>query len=121
MGAPAPKVIIMIPSCLRVERAIIFFMSISKIAAPPATSIVRAPRNINTSSKENLIKSVFIRINRYTPAVTRVEECTSADTGVGAAIAAGSQAEKGIWALLVQADRMIVPINLFATTSLLSL
>lgn len=33
--------------------------------------------------------------------MTRVEECTSADTGVGAAMAAGSHAEKGIWALLV--------------------
>lgn len=41
------------------------------------------------------------RIKRYTPAVTKVEECTSAETGVGAAIAAGNQAEKGIWALLV--------------------
>jgi len=30
-----------------------------------------------------------------------VEECTSADTGVGAAIAAGNQLENGIWALLV--------------------
>jgi hypothetical protein len=36
------------------------------------------------------------RIKRYTPAVTKVEECTKADTGVGAAIAAGNQAEKGI-------------------------
>jgi hypothetical protein len=35
-----------------------------------------------------------------------VEEWTSAETGVGAAIAAGNQAEKGIWALLVQADNI---------------
>lgn len=35
--------------------------------------------------------------------MTRVEEWTREDTGVGAAIAAGSQAEKGIWALFVQA------------------
>ena len=33
--------------------------------------------------------------------MTRVEECTRALTGVGAAIAAGSHLEKGIWALLV--------------------
>lgn len=33
--------------------------------------------------------------------MTRVDECTKAETGVGAAIAAGSQLEKGIWALLV--------------------
>lgn len=36
-----------------------------------------------------------------TPAVTRVEECTRADTGVGAAIAAGSQLINGNWALFV--------------------
>jgi hypothetical protein len=41
------------------------------------------------------------RIRRKIPAVTRVEEWTKAETGVGAAIAAGSQAENGIWALLV--------------------
>lgn len=36
--------------------------------------------------------------------MTNVDEWTNADTGVGAAIAAGSQEEKGIWALFVQAD-----------------
>ena len=40
-------------------------------------------------------------MNIYTPAVTRVEEWTSEETGVGAIIAAGNQEEKGIWALLV--------------------
>ena len=53
---------------------------------------------------------------RKTPAVTSVEECTRADTGVGAAIAAGSHLENGIWALLVIAaivmDRMINLSNL---------
>ena len=47
---------------------------------------------------------MFIRINKYTPAVTNVEEWTKAETGVGAAIAAGSHAEKGTWALLVIAE-----------------
>lgn len=47
---------------------------------------------------------ILNRISRNTPAVTNVDEWTSADTGVGAAIAAGSQEEKGIWALFVQAD-----------------
>ena len=42
------------------------------------------------------------------PAVTNVDECTSADTGVGAAIAAGSQLEYGNWALLVVAA-IIIP------------
>jgi len=36
-----------------------------------------------------------------------VEECTKAETGVGAAMAAGNQAENGIWALLVIAASII--------------
>jgi hypothetical protein len=45
---------------------------------------------------------------RNTPAVTSVDEWTSAETGVGAAIAAGSHLENGIWALLVIAATIIV-------------
>ena len=41
------------------------------------------------------------RIKRKTPAVTKVEEWTKEETGVGAAIAAGSQEENGICALFV--------------------
>lgn len=44
--------------------------------------------------------------------MTRVDECTKADTGVGAAIAAGSHAENGIWALLVIAAKVIVTISI---------
>lgn len=62
--------------------------------------IVRAYKQRISSKKEN-------RIRRYTPAVTKVDEWTRADTGVGAAMAAGSQAEKGIWALLVMAATII--------------
>jgi hypothetical protein len=47
------------------------------------------------------------RISTYTPAVTRVDEWTRADTGVGAAIAAGNQEQNGIWALLVMAPEII--------------
>ena len=50
------------------------------------------------------------RIRRNTPAVTKVDEWTRADTGVGAAMAAGSQLEKGICALLVMAARIIVRV-----------
>lgn len=42
------------------------------------------------------------RIKRYTPAVTKVEEWTNALTGVGAAMAAGSQELNGYWALFVK-------------------
>lgn len=37
-----------------------------------------------------------------------MEEWTKAETGVGAAIAAGSQLEKGIWADFVMAATIIV-------------
>ncbi len=39
-----------------------------------------------------------------------MEECTRDEIGVGAAIASGSQAEKGIWALLVKAAKMNIII-----------
>ena len=48
------------------------------------------------------------RISSQTPAVTKVEEWTKADTGVGAAMAIGSQALKGIWALFVQEMKIII-------------
>lgn len=44
-----------------------------------------------------------IRNIRNTPAVTKVEEWTKAEMGVGAAMAIGNQAEKGNWALFEQA------------------
>ena len=40
--------------------------------------------------------------------MTKVEECTRADTGVGAAIAAGNHLENGICALLVQPATIII-------------
>lgn len=45
--------------------------------------------------------AMFINIKKR-PAVTNVEECTSDEVGVGAAIAIGSHAEKGNWADLVK-------------------
>lgn len=43
-GAISPSLIIMIPSCLRVDRAIIFFISFSTRAANPAIVVVRVAR-----------------------------------------------------------------------------
>lgn len=74
------------------------------MAVIPAIIIVAIPINIKIFDKFMLIIIMFIRINKYTPAVTNVEEWTKAETGVGAAIAAGSHAEKGTWALLVIAE-----------------
>ena len=52
------------------------------------------------------------RNNKKIPAVTSVEEWTNAEIGVGAAIAAGSQEENGIWALLViAATKILIGIN----------
>ena len=118
-GILAPSVIIITPNCLRVERAIIFFMSISNIAVNPAIIIVNVPININPVERTEVETNIFIRISKYTPAVTRVDEWTKAETGVGAAIAAGNHAEKGIWALLVQAD--VITININNSEALLSI
>lgn len=45
----------------------------------------------------------MVRISKNTPAVTKVEECTRDETGVGAAIASGSHLIHGKSALLVAA------------------
>jgi hypothetical protein len=89
----APTATNISPSCLRVERATIFFISVSVKAENLAINIVNMPINNKNSLKEII---GLKRIIKYTPAVTKVEECTKADTGVGAAIAAGSHDEKGI-------------------------
>jgi hypothetical protein len=41
LGAFRPILVIIIPSCLRVDRAIIFFMSHSVVALNPAINIVQ--------------------------------------------------------------------------------
>ena len=51
------------------------------------------------------MSSLRWRNNKKTPAVTNVEEWTNEETGVGAAMAAGSHALKGIWALFVNPPR----------------
>jgi len=52
------------------------------------------------------------RIIKNKPAVTKVEECTKAEIGVGAAIAAGNQEEKG-----KIADLVIVPNSKISITT----
>lgn len=101
------KVNIIIDSCLRVEKAIIFLRSFSKKALIPDIIIVINEIFIKKVLKILLLNSKSKRIRRYTPAVTKVDEWTKAETGVGAAIAAGSHAEKGIWALLVKPAMII--------------
>lgn len=107
-GKPKAILAIITPSCLKVDSAIIFFKSHSVIADRPAINIVmEAVINKvgwNHGKEEANGKN---RISKKIPAVTRVDEWTSADTGVGAAIAAGSHLEKGICALLVIAASII--------------
>lgn len=74
----------------------------------PAISRVRTEINKSEGLKKSQVaRNGKKRIIKKIPAVTKVEECTSADTGVGAAIAAGSHAEKGIWALFVNPATII--------------
>lgn len=91
------------PSCLKVERAIIFLKSVSNIALRAEINIVKLEIKAITKIVSLLSKiTVKNRIIKYTPAVTSVEEWTSAETGVGAAIAAGSHLINGNCALLVK-------------------
>lgn len=71
-------------------------MSISPKAENPAIIIVIPPKIQINQDQLKFSSTPLMRIKRYTPAVTSVDECTRAETGVGAAIAAGSQEEKGI-------------------------
>jgi hypothetical protein len=100
---PDPRHKIIKPSCLKVDNATIFFMSFSLKADILAIVIVNSPTNIMEGISRLLLELYKWRNIKYTPAVTKVDECTREETGVGAAIAAGSQALNGIWALLVKA------------------
>lgn len=98
------RLYIIVPSWLNVERAIIFFISHSAIAARPATQDVIAAANRRIDWREETVSKVGKnRMRIKTPAVTRVDEWTRAETGVGAAIAAGSHLIKGNCALFVMA------------------
>src|SRR5687768_1822838 len=90
--APTPTPTNMYPSCDTVEYARTFLMShclrpivAAKIAVTaPTTATVR----LATGDIEN---SAALRATRYTPAVTIVAAWISAETGVGPAMASGSQ------------------------------
>jgi len=75
VGILRAMVAIIKPSCLSVERAIIFFKSFSAIADVPAINMVV----VAVRSKAGLIRGRCCRvgknrISKKTPAVTRVEE-----------------------------------------------
>jgi hypothetical protein len=74
-GIFIPKLNIMIPSCLRVERAIIFLKSHSVVALRPVMNVVDVA--MIRSVVENIGRAWrdgWNRIRRKTPAVTNVDE-----------------------------------------------
>lgn len=90
-------------SWLRVDKAIIFLISHSKVELRLAIIMVHI-------LIKNIIIFIFLFFNeisnrsiKNTPAVTNVEEWTSAEIGVGADIASVNHDEKGVWALLENA------------------
>lgn len=93
---------IIIAICLRVERAIIFFKSCSQLADMLEYNAVILEDSINIEIDKGWIL-FMVRINKNTPAVTKVDEWTKAEIGVGAAIADGSHAENGNCALFEKA------------------
>lgn len=106
-GPTIEHLVIINPKCLRVDRATTFFKSFSSKAINPAKIIVINPLTsiivlIEAIEEKNLEK----RITRNTPAVTKVEEWTSEEIGVGAAMAAGNQLLNGNWALFVNLPKI---------------
>lgn len=85
---------IIIAICLRVDKAIIFFISCSQLADIPAYNAVIDEINIKIN---NIVGWLYeeIRIIKKIPAVTSVDEWTRAEIGVGADIAIGNHAENG--------------------------
>jgi len=79
-------------------------MSFSLVAAIPAKTVVHTADTIIVFFVISYFIDIVKRFASHTPAVTSVDEWTSEDVGVGAAIAAGSHAEKGTWALFVIAE-----------------
>jgi len=89
-------IIIIIPSWDNVDIATILFASFSLIAVLPATIVVAIAETMVTFFTISIFVAVVNRLSIQTPAVTKVDEWTNDDVGVGAAIAAGNHAEKGI-------------------------
>jgi len=100
---------IIIPNCLKVDNAITFFKSDSKTPQMLEHNIVKTPLQKIKYKLSAKIKS-NMRNKKKTPAVTKVDEWTSEETGVGAAIAKGSHLEKGNCALFVNLAKTKIKI-----------
>lgn len=106
-GRLSPMVTIIRPSWLEVEKAMIFLMSFWVRAHVAANRVERAPRHRHrVRAVWLLLNSGWVRISRKIPATTIVLEWSSADTGVGPSMAAGSHGCRPNWADLPVAARI---------------
>lgn len=87
----SPIVSIINPSWLEVEKAMIFLISFCVNAQSAVNVVVIAPtQRMSVSAVGELVIMGLVRISRKIPATTMVLEWSSAETGVGPSIAAGS-------------------------------
>lgn len=94
-----PMVTIIRPSWLDVEKAMIFLMSFWVSAQKAVNSVVVAPKHRQIERAVLFVDRIgLMRINKKMPATTIVLECSSAETGVGPSIAAGSHGCRPNWA-----------------------
>lgn len=94
-----PIIVIISPSWLVVDSAMIFLISCWVMAEAAANIVVRAPKIRHIVIMVLLFCIIgWRRISRNTPATTIVLECSRADTGVGPSMAAGSHGWRPNWA-----------------------
>src|SRR5439155_3293357 len=106
--APVPTPRNMYPSCETVEYARTFLMSHCFKAIVAANNAVSAPTPATTAEESGaMANSTLLRATRNTPAVTIVAAWIRAETGVGPAMASGSQVWSGICADFANAPTMI--------------
>lgn len=99
MGWFSPTIVIIRPSWLVVDNAMIFLMSYWVVAAAAANMVVVAPSIRQIVSESSFFCMIGCRrINRKMPATTIVLEWSRADTGVGPSMAAGSHGWRPNWA-----------------------
>ena len=103
---PIDVTVMMKPSCDTVPYASTSFRSFCRSAIQPAITMVTRPSGMIARCHVVVVPNVGDRrATRKTPAFTIAAECRNADTGVGAAIAPGSQKWNGAIADLVSAPR----------------
>ena len=107
-GGGSPRNRTQTPSAMTVVQASTCFMSVLPRATNAEYAAVTAPAAVRVSIQSAVPPSTGVRrASRNTPALTIVAECRKAETGVGAAIAFGSQKWNGNCADFVNAPSRI--------------